>query len=129
MQMIANQYQIVIAPWYYRFYAEKVRKEKYDLDSEEVKQYLQLDQLTDAMHYVAGRLFFYDFSLLAVGTVPVFNEDVKVWEVKDKRTGKHIGLWYLDPFARPGKRSGAWATTYRSYSSFDGEKNVLASNN
>ena len=120
MQMIANQDQIVIAPWDYRFYAEKVRKEKYDLDSEEVKQYLQLDQLTDAMHYVAGRLFFYDFSLLAVGTVPVFNEDVKVWEVKDKRTGKHIGLWYLDPFARPGKRSGAWATTYRSYSSFDG---------
>ena len=129
MQMIANQDQIVIAPWDYRFYAEKVRKEKYDLDSEEVKQYLQLDQLTDAMHYVAGRLFFYDFSLLAVGTVPVFNQDVKVWEVKDKRTGKHIGLWYLDPFARPGKRSGAWATTYRSYSSFDGEKNVLASNN
>ena len=129
MQMIANQDQIVIAPWDYRFYAEKVRKEKYDLDSEEVKQYLQLDQLTDAMHYVAGSLFFYDFSLLAVGTVPGFNEDVKVWEVKDKRTGKHIGLWYLDPFARPGKRSGAWATTYRSYSSFDGEKNVLASNN
>lgn len=129
MQMIANQDQIVIAPWDYRFYAEKVRKEKYNLDSDEVKQYLQLDQLTDAMHYVAGRLFFYDFSPLAVGTVPVFNEDVKVWEVKDKRTGKHIGLWYLDPFARPGKRSGAWATTYRSYSSFDGEKNVLASNN
>ena len=129
MQMISNQDQIVIAPWDYRFYAEKVRKEKYDLDSDEVKQYLQLDQLTDAMHYVAGRLFFYDFSPLAVGTVPVFNEDVKVWEVKDKRTGKHIGLWYLDPFARPGKRSGAWATTYRSYSSFDGEKNVLASNN
>jgi peptidyl-dipeptidase Dcp len=129
MQMIANQDQIVIAPWDYRFYAEKVRKEKYDLDSDEVKQYLQLDQLTDAMHYVAGRLFFYDFSPLAVGTVPVFNQDVKVWEVKDKRTGKHIGLWYLDPFARPGKRSGAWATTYRSYSSFDGEKNVLASNN
>ena len=129
MQMISNQDQIVIAPWDYRFYAEKVRKEKYDLDSDEVKQYLQLDQLTDAMHYVAGRLFFYDFSPLAVGTVPVFNEDVTVWEVKDKRTGKHIGLWYLDPFARPGKRSGAWATTYRSYSSFDGEKNVLASNN
>ena len=48
-----------------------------------------MDQLTDAMHYVAGRLF-YDFSPLAAGTVPVFNEDVKVWEVKDQRTGKHI---------------------------------------
>ena len=57
------------------------------------------------MHYVAGRLFFYDFSPVATGTVPVYNKDVKVWEVKDKRTGKHIGLWYLDPFARQGKRS------------------------
>ncbi len=129
MQLIANQDQITIEPWDYRYYAEKVRLKKYDLDSEIVKQYLQLDQLTDAMHYVAGRLFFYDFTPLEVGTVPVFNEEVKVWEVKDKRTGQHIGLWYLDPFARPGKRSGAWATTYRSYSNFDGEKNVLASNN
>jgi peptidyl-dipeptidase Dcp len=61
--------------------------------------------------------------------VPVFHEDVSVYEVKDKTTGKHIGLWYLDPFARKGKRSGAWATTYRSYTTFDGETNVLSSNN
>ena len=129
MQMIANRDQIKIEPWDYRFYSEKVRKEKYNLDSDELKQYLQLDNLTNAMHYVAGRLFFYEFSPIPSGIVSVFHEDVKVWEVKDKRTGKHIGLWYLDPFARSGKRSGAWATTYRSYSSFDGEKNVLASNN
>ena len=129
MQLIANQDKIIIEPWDYRYYAEKVRQKKYDLDSDEVKQFLQLDKLTDAMHYVAGRLFFYDFSPVATGTVPVYNKDVKVWEVKDKRTGKHIGLWYLDPFARQGKRSGAWASTYRSYSNFDGEKNVLASNN
>ena len=129
MQLIANKDNIIIEPWDYRYYSEKVRQKKYNLDSDEVKQYLQLDQLTEAMHYVAGRLFFYDFSPITNGIVHVFNEDVKVWEVKDKRTGKHIGLWYLDPFARPGKRSGAWATTYRSYSSFDGEKNVLASNN
>ncbi len=129
MQLIANQDKIIIEPWDYRYYAEKVRQKKYDLDSDEVKQFLQLDKLTDAMHYVASRLFFYDFSPVATGTVPVYNKDVKVWEVKDKRTGKHIGLWYLDPFARQGKRSGAWASTYRSYSNFDGEKNVLASNN
>ena len=129
MQLIANQDKIIIEPWDYRYYAEKVRQKKYDLDSDEVKQFLQLDKLTDAMHYVAGRLFFYDFSPVATGNVPVYNKDVKVWEVKDKRTGKHIGLWYLDPFARQGKRSGAWASTYRSYSNFDGEKNVLASNN
>ena len=106
-----------------------MRQKKYELDSDRVKQYLELNRLTDAMHYVAGRLFNYDFKPVEEGKVPVFNKDVKVWEVNDKMSGKHIGLWYLDPFARAGKRSGAWATTYRSYSSFDGEKNVLASNN
>ena len=125
----ANGDNITIAPWDYRFYAEKVRKAKYDLDSDEVKQYLQLDKLTAAMHYVAGRLFDYSFSPVKEGEVPVFHEDVNVWEVTHKQTGAHIGLWYLDPYAREGKRSGAWATTYRSFSTFDGKTNILASNN
>lgn len=131
MQAVAdkNGDDITIEPWDYRYYAEKVRQEKYNLDSDEVKQYLQLDNLTDAMHYVAGRLFNYDFTPVPEGSVPVFNEEVKVWEVTDKTTGENIGLWYLDPYAREGKRSGAWATTYRSHSTFDGDKNVLASNN
>ncbi|BBN83903.1 peptidase M3 [Pseudoalteromonas sp. A25] len=131
MQAIADKEGagITIEPWDYRFYAEKVRKDKYDLDSNEVKQYLQLDKLRDAMFYVAGRLFNFEFSEVPAGEVPVFHPDVRVWEVKDKTTGKHIGLWYLDPFARKGKRSGAWATTYRSYTTFDGKTNVLSSNN
>ncbi|MGS2721451.1 M3 family metallopeptidase [Paraglaciecola aestuariivivens] len=131
MQAIADAEgaNIDIAPWDYRYYAEKVRKAKYALDSDEVKQYLQLDKLREAMFYVAGRLFNFDFSPVPEGTVPVFHEDVKVWEVTDKSSGKLIGLWYLDPFARKGKRSGAWATTYRSHTTFDGEKNVLSSNN
>ena len=131
MQAIADKSEdkITIEPWDYRFYAEKVRKEKYDLNSEEVKQYLQLDKLTEAMHMVAGKLFKYKFTPVPEGSVPVFHEDVKVWEVTDINTGKNVGLWYLDPYARKGKRSGAWATTYRSQSSFDGDKNVLASNN
>ena len=131
MQAIADQNgdDITIEPWDYRFYAEKVRRSKYDLDSEEVKQYLQLDNLTDAMHDVAGRLFAYEFNPVPEGSVPVFHEDVKVWDVTDKTTGNHIGLWYLDPYAREGKRSGAWATTYRSHTTFDGKTNVLASNN
>ncbi len=120
---------IKIAPWDYRFYAEKVRKAKYDLDSDEVKQYLQLDKLREAMFFVAGELFDFSFAPVAEGSVPVFHPDVKVWEVTNKSTGENIGLWYLDPFARPGKRSGAWATTYRSYTNYDGETNVLASNN
>ncbi|MCF4009217.1 M3 family metallopeptidase [Rheinheimera sp. UJ63] len=131
MQALAKQQgnDITIEPWDYRFYAEQVRKAKYDLDSDEVKQYLQLDKLREAMFYVAGRLFNFNFTAVADGSVPVFHEDVKVWEVTDKTSGKHIGLWYLDPFARTGKRSGAWATSYRSYSNFDGAKNVLSSNN
>lgn len=131
MQAVANRNgdNITIEPWDYRFYSEIVRKEKYDLDSEEVKQYLQLDKLTEAMHYVAGRLFNYNFTPVPEGTVPVYHEDMKVWEVTDKTSGENIGLWYLDPYAREGKRSGAWANTYRSYSTFDGKQNVLASNN
>ena len=131
MQAVANSNgdTITIEPWDYRFYAEKVRVAKYDLNSDEVKQYLQLDKLRDAMFYVAGRLFNYEFTPVPEKSVPEFKEDVKVWEVTDKASGVHIGLWYLDPYARQGKRSGAWATTYRSHTTFDGKKTVLASNN
>jgi peptidyl-dipeptidase Dcp len=131
MQALANAEgaNITIKPWDYRYYAEKVRKQKFDLDSDEVKQYLQLENLTQALFFTAGELFNYNFTPVPKGTVPVFHEDVKVWEVTDKTTGKHVGLWYLDPFARKGKRSGAWATMYRSFSTFDGKETVLASNN
>ncbi len=129
MQIIADLDNITIEPWDYRYYAEKVRKKKYDLDSNEVKQYLELNNLTLALHYVAGELFDFNFALLPKGTVPVYHPDVKVWEVTNKATGEHVGLWYLDPFARKGKRSGAWANSYRSHTTFDGKKTVLSSNN
>ncbi|MEO1365561.1 MAG: M3 family metallopeptidase [Acidobacteriota bacterium] len=120
---------ITIRPWDYRYYAEKVRKERYDLDSDAVKQYLQLGKLRDAMFYVAGEVFNFRFTPVEDGSVPVFHPDVKVWEVTDLGSGDHVGLWYLDPFARAGKRSGAWASTYRSHQAFDGRQTVLASNN
>jgi len=120
---------ITIQPWDYRYYAEKVRQAKYELDSDQVKAYLQLANLIDAMHFVAGELFDFEFTPLEQGAVPVFHPDVKVWEVTDRTSGDHIGLWYLDPFARQGKRSGAWATTYRSHETFDGLRTVLGSNN
>ncbi|WP_262695747.1 M3 family metallopeptidase [Kordiimonas aquimaris] len=131
MQAIADSEgaDIKIEPWDYRYYAEKVRKAKYDLNSDEVKQYLELNKLTEAMFFVAGELFNFNFTPVPEGTVPVFHEDVKVWEVTDKTSGAHIGLWYLDPFARQGKRSGAWATAYRSHETFDGKATVLSSNN
>lgn len=132
MQELANAEgkDIMIAPWDYRYYAEKVRQEKYDLNSDEVKQYLQLDKLTQALFYTAEEIFNYKFTAVPEGTVPVFHNDVKVWEVTDKDSGKHIGLWYLDPYARKGKRSGAWASQYRSHAEMDGkEETVLGSNN
>lgn len=132
MQAIADSENagIKIEPWDYRYYAEKVRQQKYDFESDVVKQYLQLEKLKEAMFYVAKKLFDYKFKPVPEGSVPVFHKDVEVWEVTDKYSGKHIGLWYFDPFARTGKRSGAWATTYRSHTHMDGEeKTVLGSNN
>lgn len=100
-----------IQPWDYRYYAEKVRKEKYDLDQNEVKQYLQLDKLREGMFWVAGELF--DLKFVQVNDVPVYQEDVTVYQVLNKSTNKLVGLWYFDPYARKGKRSGAWMNEYR----------------
>ena len=127
MQAIANKNNdnITIEPWDYRYYAEKVRKEKYDLDSDEVKQYLQLDNLTQALFFVADEVFNFKFTPVPAGTIPVFHEDVKVWEVTNKTTGENIGFRYLDSFARQEKRPETWATIYRYYSTFDGKKNSI----
>ncbi|MDZ7628094.1 MAG: M3 family metallopeptidase [Parvularculaceae bacterium] len=131
MQAVADEEDaaIKIEPWDYRHYAEKVRLAKYALNSDEVKQYLELNKLREAMFFVAGELFNFNFTPVPEGAVPVFQEDVKVWEVTDKTSGAHIGLWYLDPFARQGKRSGAWATSYRGHETFNGQQTVLSSNN
>jgi peptidyl-dipeptidase Dcp len=116
-----------IQPWDYRYYAEKVRKERYDLDQNAVTPYLQLERLREGMFWVAGELFGFDF--IPAANVPVFHPDVRVWEVRDRATGRHVGLWYFDPFARPGKRSGAWMNSYRPQSRFDGEETTIVSNN
>lgn len=127
MQAIANADGITIEPWDYRFYAEKVRKAKYDLDQEAIKPYFQLDNMVAAMFDAAGKLYGMSFTE-NTGTVPVFEPQVRTFEVK--RDGKMIGLFYLDNFARAGKRSGAWMTTYRSQHKLGGKNDiVLASNN
>ena len=129
MQALADKEgaKITIEPWDYRYYAEKVRKAKYDLDQNEVKQYLQLEKIRDAMFFVAGEVF--NFNFTPVTNVPVFHPDVTVWEVKDKTTGKHVGLWYFDPYARDGKRSGAWMNAYRNQERMDNEITTIVSNN
>ncbi|MBX3478183.1 MAG: M3 family metallopeptidase [Brevundimonas sp.] len=116
-----------IEPWDYLYFAEKVRKAKYDLDQNELKPYFELNNVRAGSFYMAERLYGFTFEKLAPGTVPVFHPDVVVYEVKDH--GRHAGLYYADDYARAGKRSGAWKTTYRSHSTYDGDENVLASNN
>lgn len=119
---------ITIEPWDYRYYAEKVRKKLYDLDEAEVVPYLQVDKLREGMFHTAARLFDLHFTPVPDGTVPVYHPDVKVWEVKDGK-GTHVGLWYFDPFARQGKRSGAWMNAYRNQERFDGPVTTIVSNN
>ena len=128
MQAVADREGagITIEPWDYRFYAEKVRKEKYDLDQAELKPYFQLDKMMDAMFDSADRLYGMKFKE-NTGAVPVFHPDVRTFEVT--RNGKVIGLFYLDNYARPGKRSGAWMTTYKDQHKLGNSNLILASNN
>jgi peptidyl-dipeptidase Dcp len=129
MQALADKEgaKITIEPWDYRYYMEKVRKAKFDLDQNEVKPYLQLEKLREGIFWVAGELFNFEFT--PVTNVPVAHPDIRVWEVTDKTTKRHIGLWYFDPYARAGKRSGAWMNAYRSQEKIDGEITTIVSNN
>ncbi|WP_122466781.1 M3 family metallopeptidase [Brevundimonas lutea] len=117
-----------IEPWDYLYFAEKVRKQKYDLDQNELKPYFELSAVKRGAFDMAGRL--YGFTFTPVTNVPTFHPDVEVFEVRDQqRDNRVIGLFYSDDFARAGKRSGAWMTSYRSFSTLDGTKAILASNN
>ncbi len=129
MQALADKEgaKIKIEPWDYRYYMEKVRKAKYDLDQNEVKPYLQLEKLREGIFWVAGELF--NFNFTPVTNVPVAHPDIRVWEVTDKTSKKHIGLWYFDPYARAGKRSGAWMNAYRTQERVNGEITTIVSNN
>lgn len=115
-----------IEPWDYRYYAEKVRQAKYGLDENALKPYLQLEQLREAMFWVASQLF--DLTFVPAPHVPVHHPDVRVWEVKTA-AGRHVGLFYFDPYARPGKRSGAWMSAYREQERFERQISPLVSNN
>ena len=128
MQAIADQEGagVKLAAWDYRYYAEKVRSAKYALDESAVKPYLQLDRLREGMFSVAERVFGLRFS--PVRGVSVYHPDVAVYEVKEL-AGRHVGLWYFDPYARPYKQSGAWMNAYRDQERFDGEITTIVSNN
>ncbi len=127
MQEIADKEgaKIKIEPWDYRYYAEKVRKAKYDIDQNEVKEFLQLDKIRDGMFYAAKRV--YGLEMVPVEGLPVVHPDVTVYEVR--RGDKQIGLWYFDPYAREGKRSGAWMNEYRTQENFKDKVTPIVSNN
>ena len=128
MQVIADKEgaKITIEPWDYRFYQEKVRKSRYDLDQAELKPYFELNNIIQGSLYAANRLYGLEFKEIT-GTVPVFEPNMRVWHVT--RNGKEVGLFYRDDFARTGKRSGAWANTYRGQRNLPPVQNVLSSNN
>jgi len=127
LQALADQEGagIRIEPWDYRYYAEKLRKAKYDLDQAQVSRYLQLDRIRDAMFWVAGEL--YGLSFARVDDVPVYQSDMSVYEVT--RGTERVGLWYFDFFARAGKSSGAWMNEYRKQERFRAEVTPVVSNN
>ena len=100
-----------IAGWDWRYYAEKVRKAKFDLDEAELRPYLQLDNVITAAFACARRLFGITFQ--PRDDLPGYHPDVRTFEVKDRR-GQHVGIFMGDYFARPGKQSGAWMTSLKS---------------
>lgn len=96
--------------WWY--YAEKLRKQKYDLDEEELKPYFKLDNVRDGAFTLANKLFGMTFS--PMNDVPLPHPDAQAFEVK-KADGSHLGVLYMDFFARASKRQGAWCLTYRTH--------------
>jgi peptidyl-dipeptidase Dcp len=127
MQAIADgeNAKLTIQPWDYRYYAEKVRKAKCEIDQDEVKQYLQLDKILEGMFFAANKV--YGIEMVKIEGVPVVQPDVTVYEVR--RDGKQIGLWYFDPYARNGKNSGAWMNEYRTQEKFRQPITPVVSNN
>jgi peptidyl-dipeptidase Dcp len=114
-----------LAPWDWRYYSEKFRQEKYAFDAEELKPYFQLANLIEAAFFTAGKLF--GLSFHERNDMPVYHPDVRVWEVM--REGQVIGLFYGDYFARPGKQSGAWMSSFRDQQTLQGEILPIIVNN
>jgi peptidyl-dipeptidase Dcp len=114
-----------LAPWDWRYYAEKLRREKYDFDSEQLKPYFQLSNLVEAAFFTAGKLF--GLSFRERHDLPVYHPDVRAWEVL--RQDKVIGLFYGDYFARAGKQGGAWMSSFRDQHRLDGDVLPIIVNN
>ena len=111
--------------WDWRYYAEKLRKARYDLDEAEIMPYFQLDRMIGAAFYTAHRLFGLEFAPRT--DIPTYHPDVKVWEVT--RSGAHVGLFYGDYYARSSKRGGAWMSSFRDQEKLHAPVSPLIVNN
>ena len=124
-QMIAQEGgNFALAPWDWRYYAEQLRKAKYDLDEAEIKPYFQLDKMIEAAFETARRLFGLNFKPV---DVPLYHPDARAWEVTDS-AGKHVGLFIGDYFARGSKHSGAWMTSLRDQQRLSGDTRPIILN-
>jgi len=110
-----------LAPWDWWYYAEKLRKQRYDLDESQLKPYLQLENVRDGMFWVANQMYGINFKKL--DNIPLYHEDVEVYEVTES-DGSLVGLFYLDYYTRDSKRGGAWCTSFRG-ASYDEEGNRI----
>ena len=113
----ANGFTEKLMPWDFSFWSERLQKEQYSLNEELLKPYFQLENCIDAVYGLATRL--YGITFHELDNVPVYQEDVKVYEVKDA-DGSHLALLYADFFPRSSKRGGAWMTEFRGQSIKDG---------
>ncbi|HEV7631425.1 MAG TPA: M3 family metallopeptidase [Steroidobacteraceae bacterium] len=114
-----------LQPWDWRYYAERTRRTQYDVDEAQIKPYLQLDNMQQAAFWCAGRLYGLKFEPRT--DIAVYHPDVHVFTVRD-RDQSELGLFYFDPYARPGKNSGAWMNEFRAAESFAGRELPLIVN-
>ncbi|MDR2083563.1 MAG: M3 family metallopeptidase [Bacteroidales bacterium] len=119
MQLLANNDNVKIEAWDWWYYAEKVRKAKYDLDQNEIKPYFSVKNVRDGMFYLSNKL--YGITFRKLDNVQTYLPDVEVFEALEAN-GNHIGILYLDYFPRTGKRQGAWCSIMRS-GGFDSKGN------
>ncbi len=108
-----------VKPYDWRYYTEKIRKQRFDLDEQELKPYFSLDNTRNGIFQVTEKLYGLKFKQL--NDVPKYHDEVTVWEVTEA-DGTHVGILYMDFFPRASKRGGAWMTSYRSQKTVDGQR-------
>lgn len=108
-----------LEPYDWRYYTEKIRKERYEINEEEIREYFSLDNVRDGIFYLCDRL--YGLQFVKLDNVPVYHSEVVAYEVKEKN-GQHVGVLYMDFHPRTSKRGGAWMTSYRSQSVENGQR-------